>query len=492
MSLSSKMLRSSVWVYFAQWFSKLAGFISTIVLARILTPDDFGIVASAAIVTSIFFTLTSVGPETYLLRKEHISEDDLNTAWSVGIILKFLVFLGVFFTAPLVGDFFNEVRLIEVLQIVSIFPFVLSFNNIGMLLFKKEMDYKPAFKLGVFAQLLSLATKIGLALYWGNYWAFIVAELVAKISFVVGSYYLHSFRPIFSLVNIRDQWAFSQWVLAKGIFSNIRYKIDNILIAKVFSAQALGLYSTAKDIATMPAGQIVEPLTQPLYVGLASYKNSPKIFADKVHKSMLSAAMIAFPIAFGISAVASPLVIVLLGEKWHAAISIVEILSFLLLSGVFNSLTGQILNVLGRVKASFFLDVILGVFTIVIFVTLATKLNISEFALLRVAIGIVSAAVMFLYLERVSKISLGKVLILILPVFIMALGMYFFVNFIAGFYLIKILAGQLIFSILLGVLFYSLLSLLVVFILKKYLDEYEFLWKTFYLPLFSKLKFIKE
>jgi len=482
------MLRSSIWVYFSSWFNKLAGLISTIVLARILTPDDFGIVATGAIITSIFTTLTSLGPETYLLRKDHISKDDLHTAWSIGIVLKFLVFLGMFFSAPFVASFFNDVRLVAVLQVISIFPFVASFNNIGMLLYKKAMNYKPAFKLTVMTRLITLTTKIILAIYLNNYWAFIIAELISKISLVLISYILHSFRPVFSFTNAREQWSFSKWVLAKGIFSNVRYKIDNILVTKFFSAQALGLYSTSKEIATMPAGQIVQPLIQPLYVGLAESIKVPEIFADKVHKAILAAGMLVFPLAFGISALASPIVLILLGEQWSEAIPLVEIISFLLLSGIFNSLATQIFNLLNQVRLSFYMDVFLGLGTVILFIALANQLSLDEFAILRVVIGLFSVNCMYLYLGRVSKISIGKIVMLLLPVFIMAISMYLFVNFVTRLELIEVLIGRLLISVLFGVVFYSLFSLLIVYILKQYFDEYDFLWKTFYLPLFSKLK----
>jgi len=481
------MLKSSVWIYFSRWFSKLSGLISTLILARILTPDDFGVVASVAIVTSFFYTLSTTGGQQYLLRKKEITPEDLNTTWTIGFIVRTVIAIAIFSTAPLAADFFNDERLADVLRLASLIPILNSLSNIGMMKFQKKMNYKPAFKLGVAVQSTALIVKILLAIIYQNYWVFIIAELISSFVNVLGSYYLSQYRPKFELSNWREQWSFSQWVLAKGIFSNLRYKIDNILITKFFSAESLGLYSVAKDISTIPAGQIIGPITEPLYVGLAEHLNKPASFADKVHKSILAAAMIVFPIAFGVSALAEPIVLVLLGDKWREAIPLVKMMAFILLSGVFISLATKIFNVLGKVKASFYLDIAFGGLTIVMFVVLAKDLSLPELALLRVVIGLFCVLCMYVYLGRVSQISIGKIIILLLPVFTLAISMFIFVNFITGLSLINIVFGQLMLNVVLGVIYYSFLSLILVYVLKKYFSEYEFLWKTFYLPLLLKL-----
>jgi len=485
LALASKMLKSFVWLYLGRCLRKFSGLLSTVFLARILTPDDFGIVATAAIVVSIFTTLTSVGPQTYLLRKESISDDDLNTAWSIGIALRLIVFTCVYISAPFAANFFSDERLIGVLRAISIYPLIGSFKNIGMLLYQKNMNYKPGFQLGMIVELTALVSKISFALLLGNYWAFIAAELFSKLVAVIGSYYFHSFRPSLSFKNIKEQWAFSQWVLAKGIFSSIRFKIDNILISKFFPSQALGLYSISKDLATMPAGQVVGPLMQPLYVGFSESIKSPKVLADKAHKAILAAGMIVFPIAFGISALAEPIVFVLLGKKWLEAIPLVEVITFILLSGVFTVIATQLFNVMGKVKASFYIDVFLGIFTISIFVMLGKELSLSDFALLRVCLGLFSVFCMYFFMRMVSNISVVRILLLVFPVLFMAGSMYLFVKYIDSIMLSFVPILRLLLGCIAGVVFYGFCTLFAVSILKKISKEYEFIWKTFYLPIFK-------
>jgi len=378
MSLAHKILKNSIWLYIGQWINRLIGFISTIILARILTPDDFGIVASISIVTAVFHVISATGAKKYLLRKKFISDVELNTAWTVEIALKFIIFLGIYLSAKWVSDFFDEPRLLEVLEIASVIPLVRAFANIGMLNFEKEMNYKPGFYLNISTQILAFTIKLTLAIIYESYWAFIIAELIATLFSTMGSYYFSSYRPKFSLNAVKEQWEFSKWVLAKGFFSTIRFKIDNILIAKYFSTPVLGSYTVAKDLATIPAGQIVKPIMEPIYVGLAKDIKSPIKFADKVHKILLSIAIIVMPISIGTMSIADDLTMVVLGEGWQHAIPILEVITLVILSGAINDFCSTSLTVLGKVKAAFMLDVIFGVATITLFVWLVCAVCVAQ------------------------------------------------------------------------------------------------------------------
>jgi O-antigen/teichoic acid export membrane protein len=478
MSLAHKILKSSVWVYLTEWFSRLIGFFSTLILARILTPDDFGIVATVLITSSVFHVLSTAGAREYLLRKNNITDAELNTAWSVDILLKILVCTALFLLAENLSNFFDDIRLEQLFKVAAFIPLVQSFSNVGFILFEKEMNYKPNFKLKTITQLIVFFIKIGLALTLKNYWAFIIAELCGAIISLVLSYILHSYRPQFCFSHIKEQWSFSQWMLAKGVFSTLRYKIDNILIAKFFLPTALGVYTVARDVATVPAGQIIGPIMQPLYVGLAKTIDAPKIFADKVQKIILCTAIIIFPISMGTSAIAENLVFILLGDKWKEATLIIEVIALIIFSGAFNDLFSSILTVLGKVKQSFLLDVIIGVLTVVIFILLTPKLSLVEFAILRVTFGFMVSFTNVIFLRQISKISLTRIFLLVFLPFMNALLMYLTVSNISLLIddngVIKLLIQ--LFS---GVVVYISLSILMVYTLRNRFKEFDFFWNTF-------------
>jgi O-antigen/teichoic acid export membrane protein len=473
------MLRSSIWLYVGQWLARLIGFISTLILVRILTPDDFGVVATAMIITSIFHVLSSTGTSEYLLRRETISHVELDTAWSVNIVLQCIVAFLIYFSAEFVANYFDDFRLTAVLHVSAFIPLISSLSNNGMLLFEKNLNYKPMFKVTLFSQIVAFLVKVSMAFYLKSYWAFIIAELIEVTVRVIGTYLSCSFRPNFRFDNWRNQWAFSQWMLAKGFFSTIRYKIDNILIMKFFSSSALGIYTVSKDLATLPAGQIITPMMKPLYVGLSNQLDDHARFTDTVQKSIFTTAMVIFPIAFGISAVSSNLVSVLLGNQWLEAIPIVKMISFILLSGTLGTLFAHVYTVLGRVKESFFLDVIIGGSTIVVFVAAAPFITFHNFALLRVILGVFVTIVTLIYLKRFIPLQLFRILKLLSIPFTSSLVMYVVIDLIPTLNNVLPTLISLIIEVVLGVLIYVSVSLVLLYSVKSYFNEVEFFIKTF-------------
>jgi O-antigen/teichoic acid export membrane protein len=275
--------------------------------------------------------------------------------------------------------------------------------------------------------------------------------------------------------------------LAKGIFSTIRFKIDNILIAKFFSAPTLGVYVVAKDLATIPAGQIIQPIMQPIYVGLAEHLNAPAKFADKVHKIILSIGMIVIPITVGTDAVSTNLVHVLLGDEWLQAIPILNVITYILLSGALNNFFSTILMVLGKDKASFALDAVFGITSIGVFVWLISNLSIIEFAWLRVLLGYSIALFTLFYIKLVSAVSLMRIFALLLFPILLSLGMYGVIISFDSLVQIDNKLLELLIHIFIGSFVYIVELVIFTFILKSKIAEFSFLWQTFFLSLFQKV-----
>lgn len=476
MSATKKILQSSIWLYLGQWFNRLIGLVSTLILAKILTPDDFGIVASALIVTTLFTVITTDGANYYLLRLEKITNQELNTAWTIGILLRLIASICIFSSASFAANILNDDRLTLILQVFSISPIISAFTNIGLVTLEKKMDYLPQFKLTTIAQLLAFTVKVALAVVYHSYWAFIAAEIALLLTIAIGSYFISSYRPKFSLYNWKKQWAFSQWVLAKGFFAMLRYKLDNLFIAKFFSASSVGLYSVTRDIATIPAGQVITPILRPLYVSLADSLNNPLLFAEKVQKAIFATALITLPIGFGISATGQWLVDILLGAKWSGAVEVINILAFITIPGTMIALFSQILTVLGKVKASLLLDIALGFLTIGIFIWLGSQSELAEFAELRVAIGVISFFITLFYLSSISKISFAQTMFSIsIPLF-SSLIMYLALGAFSAYFMIESAILMLVMLIVIGVVLYSFCTLTLLYLLKEKSNQVSFIW----------------
>lgn len=479
-SLASKVLKSSIWTYLGGWSNKLIGFISTLILARILLPDDFGIVATASIVTGLFNVITSLGADQYLIRKKEIDGFDLNTAWTLGLIMMSLSSVGLYLSAIPVSEFMEEERLILVIQVLSISPLIIGLKNIGTVCLARAYNYRPGFILDTSSRILGLIVKIILALYWVNYWAFIVASLLETLIITLGSYIIHSYRPWFSLKKVKEQWEFSQWILLKGIFVYMRYRVDTIFISKLLPAESLGLYTVSQDVATLPAGQVISPIMGPLYVGLSSIHDQPKLFSDKVHKTIAMLFLILFPISFGTYVVADNIVIVLLGEKWLGATPLIMVLAFNLVPGSFSDFLTKVMTAMGRVKLIFIFEVLFSVTTFISFILLASKMNIVDIAMLRVGLIAFNTTLLLIILSLVSSLSFFRITSLMIIPLVSSICMVAFIMDINQFILMYSSGIQLVIQIIIGALIYFIMVSLFIILMHPRIKEYEFIWKTFY------------
>ncbi len=479
-SLATKLLKSSFWQYLSSWLDKLIGFISTIILARLLVPDDFGVIAAISLVTGLFHVIASVGTDRYLIRKLEINNYDLNTGWTVSIIMKALSGLGIYLLAETISEFMQDSRLILALQVVSISQMLAGFSNIGMVLYEKEFKYRPQFIVKLISRLIAFVFKISFAIYFHSYWAFIFADLIENTTYVIGTFIAHPYRPRLSLANWKQQWLFSQWVLFKSIFVFLRFRIDTILLSKYLPLEALGTYTISKELATLPSGEIIDPVLRPLYVGLSEIHENPTAFADKIHKALCVLFLIVTPISLGIYVTADNLVYVMLGEQWQSAAPLVMTLSFMLLPGSLSTFFTQALTAMGNVKLIFQFELIFGIIMIVAFIVLAEGMQVDDFAFLRVVIISLNTLLELIMLTQLSHLSFFRICgLMCMPIFSAVTMVYAIIA--VSFYITEFKPLiQLLIQVSMGVFIYLWLISSFIYLMRNSFKEYQFVWKTFF------------
>ena len=313
-----------------------------------------------------------------------------------------------------------------------------------------------------------------------------MAEIVEILICTIGSYIIHNYRPRFSLKKIKEQWGFSQWILLKGIFVYMRYRIDTIFISKMLPAEALGLYSVSKDVATLPAGQIISPIMAPLYVGLSSVNQQPELFADKVHKTISVLFLILLPISFGTFVTADNIVTVLLGDQWVGAAPIIMVLAFNLLPGTFSDFLTKVMTAMGRVKLVFIFEVIFSLSTFLSFLLFVRGMDIVNIAMLRVGLITINTFILIIVLSLLSSLSFFRIISIIAVPLIPTLFMVLVVMDINQYILLYSPGIQLCIQVAAGAISYLVMVSAFIFLLSTRVKEYEFIWKTFYSPILNK------
>jgi len=288
----------------------------------------------------------------------------------------------------------------------------------------------PLFKLSIIQKTVTFLFTVSIAFYTKDYWAMIIGILISEISYVVGTYLIHNFRPRLSVKNFREQWLFSKWILLKGILGYLRSQIDTILVSRLFEFNAIGGYNMMKNLSSMAGSDIIAPATEPLLASFAKVKNNSSELRYQFRFSFLLITAFTFPLSVYIWCFSEIIINVLLGDQWHAYAEILSAMSLLLFSFSLGVLIQHICITLNKVKTLFFYDLVSLIATLSMLLLLSHE-NLYNFALLRGEIAISLTSIMFLIVFKYLGISIYSISKLITPIIIASVfSAYLVVNII--------------------------------------------------------------
>lgn len=383
MSEAKKALIGSLTLTFSKLSERLLGLVSTLILARLLIPDDFGIIAISLLVLGVFGVFSNTGGVAYIIQKESVDDDDLNTAWTIDIIVKNIIFVLLIIAAPFAGDFYGDERLGTVISALGLMLVISSFCNPAFMLLRRQQSYGLIFKLDIFKKLFAVLVMLFVAFTYKNYWAMVSGHLVASVIQLVGTFVLVKYRPSFSLKGAKKQWDFTKWMLSKGLMGYARSQLDTFLVSRFFGLAEVGAYHVMKYISTMPGSQIIEPATNPLLASFARKKNDLEGLQHQYKLAMLVVLGLALPLTAYLYTFSLPVVQILLGDNWVAHHQIFAVLSLLTFSFAVGNVSSQIIISTGKIKSLFYYDVITVILMAAVLFS-AYDQAIQKFALYRV------------------------------------------------------------------------------------------------------------
>jgi len=415
-SLKSKIFKSSGLLILVKLIQRSIGLISILILARLLTPEDFGIVAISALVTGFCIVLSGAGSQQYIIQKKNVDNADLNSAWTFNLFNKIIIWLALIALVPYISQFYNNPELNLVLYISATILLIGAVRSPGVMLLKRELNYKPIFNLLLTSKIISFISAMCFVFFEPSYWAIIFGTIVASLSKTIGSYFIHPAKPRICIKKIKEQWLFSKWVLLKSGLGYIRGQIDNIIIAKLFSTQILGGFHLAKRIAVLPNTEIINPAIEPLLSGFAKIKNDPGNLTHQFTISFIAISSLIIPSSVFIYYFPETIVNFFLGSQWTEAIPMMSNLSLLVAATSVGYLLTQLCTSLAKVKTLFFYDT-LSLILIVTILLMAFDNNINNFILLRGMLGLGLSFIFLAYISRnIVNLSITNLIIVTAPI----------------------------------------------------------------------------
>lgn len=412
------------------------GVISMLALARILAPEDFGLIAIVSSFVFLFEIISEAGSQQYIIQKDKVSETDLNTVWTVNIILKTICWLIFCAIVPLIASFFDKPELTLPLYVCSIILIISGFNNPGMFLYQKEFNFKPHFNVSVAAKMFSFAVTIALAITYQSYWAMVFGILTTYTVNLIGSYIMHSYRPLFSLKGWREQWNFSKWMLSRGVLGYIRSEVDTMFTSKLFNMSTVGGYNMMKNLTMIPAQDIITPATQPLLSSFSKVKADSDSFLYQLNLSLVGVTVISVFMATFCFFNADILVNILLGDKWLEYSDIFKYMSAYIITFSIMSVFIHAVTSINKVRWLFIYDLLSMLLVLAVLLSFSFE-NITIFAMTRVLITVVMVAFITLLCSYYFKLSTIRYLFVCTPPLVFCVVSGFAAQYILSYYTVE-------------------------------------------------------
>lgn len=399
--LTSRSVVSGAMLYVGmRWFDRLIGVISTVVLARLLTPDDFGIVALASIVLGLAMVFLDLGVNISIVQKGDVDRDDLDTAWSLRLLQNVVVAGLLAAAGGFVASYYEDGRLQGAMYALAIAYLIDGLTGMGPIVFQKRQEYAREVAFFMAKRSLGFLATAVLAFWLRNYWALLIGTVVGNAIGVILSYAMHRVAPRFTLVKWREFLGASIWLASRSVGFYVGQQLDKLVIGRRDGAATLGAYAIADQVAAMPTSELLAPLSRALFPALAAAKDDKESLRRMFLLSLGIQSTVALPASVGIAFVADDLIHVMLGSPW---VSAAPMLTALALAYGANALThsgGYLLTALGRFGSHSGLQwLIVGLLAALVFLVYPAS-GATEIMWMRTALGgvnVLGVAVLTIY-----------------------------------------------------------------------------------------------
>jgi lipopolysaccharide exporter len=304
---------------------KAMGFASTVIVARLLLPSDYGIVAMAMLVVGLIQAMLDFGAATALLRKGEVSTAEVNSAWTLRLLQGVAVGLILLAASYPSALYFEEPRVEPVMWALAFCIAISGASNIGFTLAQKEFHFSLQFRHNLICKSLAVIATVLSAYLLQDYRALVIGVATGYISGAVMSYVMHPYRPKWDTSKISEIWAVTKWLMLAGVGGFLLHKSDELIAARIGTTPEYGIYNVGADVGQLPTGELGPAMLRAFLPVLSSIQDDHARTNAAVVKTLAAVNTITMPVGMGFAAVALPATVLLLGEKWLDAVPFVAL-----------------------------------------------------------------------------------------------------------------------------------------------------------------------
>jgi lipopolysaccharide exporter len=339
---------SSIYMVGARMGMRLIGVVSTLVLVRILSPVDFGIVAMAEAVRVVIELLTATGFNMAIIRMRAPQAAHYDTAWTLGVFRGAFIAVCLVATSGWQARFMHEPRIEHVMWVIAGTAFLASLGNVRLIDYQRDMRFEWITAFMLWGKVQGLIIIMLLAIFLHSYWILVLANLINNLIKVPASYIVMRHRPRFSLAGWRELFQFSKWLFLGNICLLTDLQLMTWVIGHYLGMAKVGLFEVGLQVAALPVTEIAAPIRGPLYSAFSKIYDD----VDELRRNFLDIlalqALIIVPLTVGLAVTAPEVTAIFLGQKWMAVIPLLPMIAFYQLFDAVGHYTHTVMIALNR------------------------------------------------------------------------------------------------------------------------------------------------
>lgn len=452
-SIKTRFINGVLWGIVEKLAVLLTGFVITLVLARILTPADYGLVNMIYIFTVLGTVLLDGGFGQAIMQRKGLSDTDISSVFYINMVLSVLIYAVLFFCAPLIAEFYHEPALVNISKVVLLTLPVNALCIIQHTLLTKELKVKELTYVSILSSVISGAIGIAMAYSGFGVWALVVQSLSYQLVRAVALWRFSDWRPVwkFSIAFIRSIWNFSMNLLGVFTLTAVFQNIYTLLIGRLYNVNEVGYYNQAVRMQSVASNAIMSSIQRVTYPAFARLQDDVEALRSAYKRVMVVTMEIYFPVMIGLIFIGTPLFSVLLTDKWLPSVPMFALLCLAEAFFPLNNINNVVLKARGKGKQYFILNLVnYGIITLSIVLTyrygiVALLSGYAVSALIRSVISMMVSG-------REIDYGFGRQLVDLIPAFMVTLltcGAVFLVNMMPVSVLLKLML-----SIIAGAIIY--------------------------------------
>lgn len=349
-SLRGKTIRGASWSLIDNIANQGITFVVGLILARLLTPEEYGLIGIIAIFIAVFNSIVDSGFSNALIRKIDAKDIDYNTAFITNLVVSVVLFLALFFSASLIADFFSQPLLTSLSQVMASIIIINAFAIIQRTLLVKRIDFKTQTKISLISSITSGVIGIGMAFYGYGVWSLVGQQISRQFLNTVFLWIYAKWYPKlqFSWNSFKELFGFGWKLLVSSLIDTVWKEIYQVVIGKCYSPATLGQYTRAQQFGSIFSSNLTAVVQRVSYPVLSAIQSDKEHLKQAYRRVIKVTMLVTFILMLGLAAVSKPMILILVGDQWLIAARLLPIICFQMMLYPLHSLNLNMLQVQGR------------------------------------------------------------------------------------------------------------------------------------------------